>query len=68
MLEKKLKARTLIDSLIAANRKAKMWDLYAELFNEIFAEAQDDFQTLFGKAFLSAYESEIQRFRQGSKT
>ena len=67
MLEKKLKSRSLMDSLVAANRKAKMWDLYAELFKDIYAEAQDDFQTLFGKAFLAAYESEIERFRQGRK-
>jgi FHA domain-containing protein len=68
MLEKKLKTRTLLDSLVAANRKAKMWDLYAELFKDIYIEAQDDFQTLFGKAFLSAYEAEIARFRQESPT
>jgi FHA domain-containing protein len=68
MLEKKLKTRTLIDSLVAANRKAKMWDLYAELFKDIYIEAQDDFQTLFGKAFLMAYENEIESFRQRSKT
>ena len=67
MLEKKLKTRTLIDSLVAANRKAKMWDLYAELFKDIYVEAQDDFQTLFGKAFLTAYENEIERFHQESK-
>jgi FHA domain-containing protein len=68
MLEKKLKTRTLIDSLVAANRKAKMWDLYGELFKDIYVEAQDDFQTLFGKAFLTAYENEIEHFRQGSKS
>lgn len=68
MLEKKLKTRSLLDSLVAANRKAKMWDLYAELFKDIYIEAQDDFQTLFGKAFLTAYEGEIARFRQESPT
>jgi len=68
MLEKKLKTRTLLDSLVAANRKAKMWDLYGELFKDIYIEAQDDFQTLFGKAFLTAYEGEIARFRQESPT
>jgi len=68
LLEKKLKTRTLIDSLVAANRKAKMWDLYGELFKDIYVEAQDDFQTLFGKAFLTAYENEIEHFRQGTKS
>jgi FHA domain-containing protein len=68
MLEKKLKTRSLLDSLVAANRKAKMWDLYGELFKDIYIEAQDDFQTLFGKAFLTAYETEISRFRQESPT
>lgn len=68
LLEKKLKTLTLLESLVAGNRKAKMWDLYAELFKEIYIEAQDDFQTLFGKAFLTAYENQIERFRQESKT
>jgi FHA domain-containing protein len=67
LLEKKLKTRALLDSLFAANRKAKMWDLYAELFKDIYLESQDDFQTLFGKAFLTAYESEIDRFHQRNK-
>ena len=67
LLEKKLKTRTLLDFLVAANRKAKMWDLYTELFKDIYLESQDDFQTLFGKAFLTAYESEIDRFHQRNK-
>ena len=50
---------------LPANRKAKMWDLYTALFQDIYLEAQDDFQALFGKAFLAAYENEIERFKNG---
>ena len=38
----------------------------AELFAEAVAhdEAQDDFHTLFGKAFLSAYEQQLERLER----
>ena len=67
LLENRLKQRSFLDSVLPANRKAKMWDLYTELFEEIYIEAQDDFHTIFGKAFVNAYESEIERFKQGAQ-
>jgi FHA domain-containing protein len=33
------------------------------LFVDISREAQDDFQSLFGKAFLKAYEDEVARLK-----
>jgi FHA domain-containing protein len=63
-LTPRIKARTVFDTVLPAQRKAKMWDLYNELFHQLYAEAQDDFQALFGKAFLHAYENEIERHKQ----
>lgn len=62
-LTTKLQNRSMIDAVLPANRKAKLWDLYIDLFREVHARAQDDFQTLFGKAFLVEYQAEIERFK-----
>ena len=62
LLEKRLKERTVFDAVLPAHRKARMWDQYTMLFEEIYREAQHDFDALFGKAFVAAYEKEIDRF------
>lgn len=64
-IETKLKNRSLFDALIPASRKAKLWDLYASRFNDAYLKAEDDTQTPFGKAFLRAYEKEIERMENG---
>ena len=61
-LEKRLKERTLFDAVMPAQRKARMWDQYTALFEKIHWEAQHDFEALFRKAFVAAYEKEIDRF------
>ncbi|SIR54945.1 type VI secretion system-associated FHA domain protein TagH [Pseudacidovorax sp. RU35E] len=63
-LEKKIAARSALDSLFAANRKAKLWDQFTALYGAIAAEAEDDFHSLFGKAFLEAYEAQMARLKQ----
>lgn len=62
-LEDSTKEGSFLGSMLAANRKAKLWDSYTELFRKISTEAQDDFQILFGQAFLQAYEAEVERFK-----
>ena len=46
-------------------RKARMWEVFVEHYQQISNEAADDFHTLFGKAFLKAYEEHIDHL-QGS--
>lgn len=65
-LEAKLADKSMLDSLLAMNRKAKLWDLYLQHFDAIRSEAQDDFHTLFGKAFVAAYEEQLDRLPQRS--
>jgi FHA domain-containing protein len=60
-LEAKLVGRSVLDSVLPINRKAKLWELYLQHFEAIREEAQEDFHTLFGKAFLAAYEEQLQR-------
>ena len=64
-LEAKLTAKSMLDSLLPMNRKAKLWELYLLQFEAIRGEAHDDFHTLFGKAFLAAYEQQLERLRRG---
>lgn len=63
--EKKLKAPTLMDSINPTRRKGEMWDSFAEQFGGISLEAKDEFQSLFGKDFLAAYEREVERVKHG---
>ena len=60
-LEAKLSKRSAIDSLIPATRKARLWEAFQQLFGQLSSEAHDDFDELFGKAFLAAYEQQLDR-------
>ena len=63
-LEAKLVGKSMLDSLLPMNRKAKLWELYLSHFDAIRNEAHDDFHTLFGKAFLAAYEQQLDRLQR----
>ena len=60
-LESRLAQRSVVDSLLPAKRKARMWELFNEMYKQLAAEASDDFHELFGKAFLEAYEQQIEQ-------
>jgi len=66
-LEQRLTDKSFVDSMLPMNRKAKLWSLFAELYADINKEAQDDFHALFGKEFLRAYESQLDKLeKQGN--
>jgi FHA domain-containing protein len=65
-LEGRLTEKTMLDSLLPMNRRAKLWDLFAERYKDISNEAEEDFHTLFGKAFLKAYEEQVARLEAGA--
>ena len=60
-LESRLAQRSVVDSLLPAKRKARMWELFNEMYKQLAAEASDDFHELFGKAFLEAYDQHIEQ-------
>lgn len=66
-LEALLTRGSVLDSLLPMNRRARLWDLYLQHHRAIRDEAQEDFHTLFGKAFLSAYEQQIDRLKKGNR-
>jgi type VI secretion system FHA domain protein len=66
-LEGRLTQRSMLQSLLSGSRKAKLWEMFVEHSAQIRAEAADDFQTLFGSAFLQAYEAHIDQLdREGT--
>ncbi len=62
-LEKRLTEKSKLDEFFSASRKAKLWDQFCKLYKGIATEAEDDFHTLFGKAFSKAYDEQMNRFK-----
>ncbi len=62
-IEARLAVPTVMDKMLASNRKAKLWDRLVELYGEIAREADDDLQRLFGEKFSEAYEAQVERLR-----
>jgi FHA domain-containing protein len=63
ILGDKLTKGSVLEALMPSARKAKLWDRYLERYEQIRREAEDDFQSVFGKAFVEAYERETQRVK-----
>jgi type VI secretion system FHA domain protein len=71
-LEQRLAPGGALENLIPANRRARLWSAYAEEYARIVSEIEDDFDALLGRAFLKAYQAQLQalevdRKRSGSK-
>jgi FHA domain-containing protein len=62
-LQERLAEAGLLDSLLPANRKAKLWDLFVDRYGDVAADAREDFHAAFGKAFLRAYNEQVKRLR-----
>jgi len=60
-LEARLSSRSVIDSLLPMHRRARLWELYLQHFQAVREESREDVQALFGKAFLQAYEQQLDR-------
>lgn len=65
VLEQRMAQKSMLDSVLPMNRRAKLWDLYIALYRDIAVEAEDDFHTLFGREFLRAYQEQVERLGQG---
>lgn len=65
-LEQNITAKSRLDAIFTANRKARLWDQFVKLYADIAREAEDDFHTLFGKAFLKAYQEQLDRLAGGA--
>ena len=63
-VEQHLALPTVMDKMLSANRKARMWDRFIEVYGVIARDADDDLQRLFGEQFSAAYEDQVERLRQ----
>ena len=62
-LEQEFSEASLVDSLVPAHRKSKCWDVFTKNFRRIAQEAEDDFQQLFTREFVRAYEEQIRQLK-----
>lgn len=70
-LERKLGDRSVLQNLVPASRNARLWELFSECYASVRKDATDDFHTLFGDVFLTAYDEQVDRLlqhRRGSGT
>ncbi|MDR5740976.1 MULTISPECIES: type VI secretion system-associated FHA domain protein TagH [unclassified Caballeronia] len=59
-IEARLSGRSMLDGLLPGlSRRARCWDCFTEMYGQLSREATEDFHTLFGRAFVAAYEAQI---------
>ncbi|MGN7980504.1 type VI secretion system-associated FHA domain protein TagH [Burkholderia sp. 22313] len=52
---------------VPALYKARMWDRYTATHRDTVFAIEDDFASVFGKAFLAAYDAEVESYRGSSR-
>jgi type VI secretion system FHA domain protein len=63
-LEARLTATAPTHTLLPVNHRAKLWEMYEELYEQISREAQADFNQLFREEFLRAYQAKVDAHRE----
>jgi FHA domain-containing protein len=58
-LESRMTADAMWDKLVPANRKAKLWEQFGERYEKALLESEEDFDSLFRRAFVKAYEAQV---------
>lgn len=48
---------------LPGSRKAALWEHFIQRYGETAGEIEDDFHTLFGEAFLHAYDMEVNQYK-----
>lgn len=48
---------------LPSSRKAALWEHFTRRYGETAGEIEDDFHTLFGEAFLHAYDMEVNQYK-----
>lgn len=66
-LERRLGTASGLDKLLPMARRSRYWDLFTEIYDQVAADASEDFMQLFGDAFTRAYEDQIQRLAQARR-
>ncbi|MFG6413063.1 type VI secretion system-associated FHA domain protein TagH [Roseateles sp. DC23W] len=58
-LEARLTQKSVLSSLLPAARKAQLWSVFQQEYQQIAGELSDDFHQVFGREFLRAYEAQL---------
>ena len=66
-LEASQPAPGLLDKLAPSRRQAALWQQFVQEYGVIAGESHDQFKTVFGPAFLKAYEEEVARFNDEAR-
>jgi FHA domain-containing protein len=64
LLERRLADRSLLETLLPMNRKARLWELFLQNYARISSEAEEDFHALFGEAFMEAYSEQVRQLKE----
>ncbi len=63
-LEEEAKQQGVTSRLsLPGSRKAALWEHFTKRYDETAGEIEDDFHTLFGEAFLHAYDMEVNQYK-----
>jgi len=63
-LEEQARADGLVSKLpFSTAKKAALWDYFMRNYQRTAGEIEDDFHTLFGEAFLHAYDMEVNQYK-----
>lgn len=58
-LEARLQKGSMIESILPATRRAKLWETFRATYKEIARDADSDFQAVFGREFARAYAEQV---------
>ncbi len=61
VLEDRFSGGSKRGGLMNMANKVRYWDMYSEMFERISRDSDDNFRELFGEAFATAYERQMQR-------
>jgi type VI secretion system protein len=59
-LEKRLQPG-MLDNFLPGARKSRYWELFCTTYADIAREAEDDFQSVFGREFARAYDAQVRK-------
>lgn len=66
-IEQRLPEKGGVSGLLSSNRKARLWEHFGQLHQDISQEAEEDFHALFGREFIRAYEEHIKALERAKK-
>ncbi|MDH3378889.1 MAG: type VI secretion system-associated FHA domain protein TagH [Gammaproteobacteria bacterium] len=58
-VEKKTEESSVLENLLPGSKEAKYWKLFKKAYNQVAADAENDFLHLFGKEFADAYDQQL---------